>query len=678
MSALVTIHRDPDRLLDACRTAFEARGKITSIKATGFDGLCPCHDDTNPSLHVEKGHNGIVMTCRACGATVEQILEALSIRDPYGDGDMTVSSLFYESTGKASAETPKAPAVAPREKVEPITTRQPQEPATPPVTEDDRKRLLANRVVVDRLDRERGIDEDTLRDFGAGLTRDGRLMIPTHNRSGELSPRLWRFPEQRDDEHHKMHGTRGSSPDLFPRPETTMYPDGADVILVEGELDALCAITHGIPAIGCPGTNMWKDEDAVRFVRFGSVTIITDADESGRKWATEVEADLRTVGVPVRVRDFGDRVAKGYDLTDHALKCRDENVALSMAIERLPISVAGSITSDLFGEPEPAVEANVGGTLFYEGSTHVLFGQGGAGKTYLFLVAALVEIRNGGCVLFFDYETGARTIKRRLDALGFTDDEKLRFHHFDVMRGRARPLEGDVAMLHGYLDTFEPTLIGIDSWSSVHGAGNFGDVKDDGPVERVLAQIFRPLTRDGAAVVILDHVPKGENATKGKPFGSQRKFTGAHVVIEVKGGTKGRAKLISWKDNVGDRPIGSDAVLWQYVYSASIAAIVPTDPTDTQGRSMRNDVRPTGIMERVSVALEDAGNVGMTATELKDTVSGKAAVVLTARSVLVTEDYVTETKSSTDGQPFATARYVSSKAYREADDISASVGTQAS
>ncbi len=671
MSALETVHRDPDRLLDACRTAFEARGKITSVKATGFDGLCPCHADTSPSLHVEKGHTAIVMMCRACGAKVEQILEALSIRDPYRDGDMTVSSLFYESTAKASAETPKAPTFAPREKVEPITTRQPQEPSTPPVGEADRERLLADRVVLDRLDRERGIDEDTLRDFGAGLTRDGRLMIPTHNRSGEPSPRLWRFPDQRDAEHRKMDGKGGSSPDLYPRPETPEYPDGADVILTEGELDALCAVSHGIPAIGCPGTNGWQDGDAARFVRFGSVTIITDADDGGRKWASRVEADLRDAGVPVRVRDFGDRVAKGYDLTDHALKCRDENVALSTAIERLPVSVAGSITSDLFGEPEPAVEANVGGTLFYQGSTHVLFGHGGVGKTYIFLVAARDEIRNDGRVLFFDYETGASTIKRRLDALGFTDDEKLRFHHFDVMRGRARPLEGDVVMLRGYLDTFEPTLIGIDSWSSVHGACNFGSVLDDEHVERVLAQVFRPLTRDGAAVVILDHPPKGENATKGKPFGSQRKFTGAHVVIEVKGGTKGRAKLISWKDNVGDRPIGSDAVLWQYVYSDTIAAIVPTDPTDTQGRSMRNDVRPTGIMERVSVALEDAGNVGMTATELRDAVSGKASVVLTARSVLVAEGYVTETKSSTDGQPFTTARYVCSKAYREGDDSSA-------
>lgn len=509
MSASEARYRDPAVLLGALRDALAARGKLARVKADKFDALCPCHDDSEPSLHVRQGNVGIVMKCRACDASAADVLDRLDVRDPYVDRTLTVAGLFYDPQSSNTAAPTRT-----RERVEAAPKVPPKPKSTPTkfgssVPESDRHRLLAAGDVLDRLEAERHLDRDTIAAAGLGLGIDGRIVLPTYDRNGDPSPRLWKpFPEQRSGSGDKMMGAKDASPDLYPRPETPAFADGSTILLVEGEVDALVAMTCGLQAVGCPGVNMWQSSDAHRFARFARVTIIGDADKYGREWATRTEADLRAAGVSVIVRDFGIAAPNGFDLTDFALRCRDENVDLTSAIERLPMIVAGSRTSDLFTDPGPARVADRGGSLFYSASTHVLFGPGSVGKTYLFLVAARDEIRNGGRVLFIDYETGADTLVQRLDELGFTDDERVHFVHLDVMRGQARPLDGDQTTTRAYLDAFAPTLIGVDSWSSVHGAGNFGDVKDDEAVERVLAQVFRPLTRDGAALTILDHVPK--------------------------------------------------------------------------------------------------------------------------------------------------------------------------
>lgn len=690
-----TVRRDSGELIVQLLRAFEARGKVSNIKSTSFVGLCPCHADTTPSLSVKAGDEMVVMMCRACGAGAEQVLDALQLRADDGEV-MTTWHLRYEARKwpqdvvdewKASGGTrprkakPTASPPATRHDEKVVTIEKAKAKAAqlkPPaqagsfVDAEDRQRLVDAVDVVARLDAERGIDADTVTAVGLGLARDGRVILPTYGRDGEPAPRLWiPFADQRTDDRTKMTGAKGARPDLFPRPETPAYPDGSPVILVEGEPDALCGIAHGLQVVGCPGTNGWDETnehdvgDAARFVRFGRVTVIADADTAGRKWAAKVERDLRAAGVRVVVRDFGDRVHKGFDLTDLALRCRERDETIVDAIERLPMIVAGSQTSDLFGEPEPAAVADVGGCLFYKGSTHVLFGESTVGKTYLFLVAARDEIRNGGRVLFVDYETGVSTIRRRLDQLGFTDAEKARFIHLDVKADRAQPLSGNRDQLGAYLDTFVPTLIGVDSWTSVHGAGGFGDQKDDEPVERVVAQVFRPLTRDGAAVVILDHIPKGETAAKGHPFGSQRKRGAVDVAVEAKRSGRGRVALKGWKDATGDRE-DNGTVIAEYVYADGMAAIVPADPT--KASSAGSTFRPTTLMQRVSEALEAAGDDGLTATEIEQTVTGKAPAMRMARNLLVDEGYARRSSTAPDGSRFSTTRFMIVKPYRQADD----------
>ena len=66
--------------------------------------------------------------------------------------------------------------------------------------------------------------------------------------------------------------------------------------LVEGELDALACISHGIPAItATTGALTWPDHLSVPF-KEKDVVILPDADPAGRKGAQKRAQSLRKAG----------------------------------------------------------------------------------------------------------------------------------------------------------------------------------------------------------------------------------------------------------------------------------------------------------------------------------------------------------------------------------------------
>lgn len=363
MSATTT-RRDPAVLLDALRGALERRGKIGRVRPDSFTASCPCHDDSTPSLSVGTGDAAIVLRCFGCDASAADVLDALSIPDPYQVARrLTVAGLFYDSRGRDDDPARLARELTTRSSGTPTSTKGPSptvvsttRPLTMalPVADEHRQRLRENVGVLERLDAERCIRADLAVRAHLGLAPDGRIILPTYDRDGEPAPRYWcAFAEQRNGARPKMEGPRGASPDLFPRPESPRLDDEARVLLVEGEADALVALSNDIPAIGCPGTNAWKPTDAERFGRFAGVTVIGDADPAGRAWAGRVAADLQRVGVDVTVRDYGEDRPKGYDLTDLALEARTHHVDLVDMIERLPEVAVSAPPIDESEWPDP-------------------------------------------------------------------------------------------------------------------------------------------------------------------------------------------------------------------------------------------------------------------------------------------------------------------------------------
>jgi hypothetical protein len=93
------------------------------------------------------------------------------------------------------------------------------------------------------------------------------------------------------------------------------YPDGW-TLLVAGELDALCALSHGLPALSVTlGADRWR-EAWTEELRGRRVVICFDNNE--RKQARRRERELRAAGIDARrlnLRKLGLRTPKG-DISD--------------------------------------------------------------------------------------------------------------------------------------------------------------------------------------------------------------------------------------------------------------------------------------------------------------------------------------------------------------------------
>lgn len=92
----------------------------------------------------------------------------------------------------------------------------------------------------------------------------------------------------------------------------------AQVLICEGEIDALTAIQAGQPAVGVPGWAAFKDE-WVRDFRGKDAVLVMDADEAGRKGTLDIVRRFQRAGLlPPRQL----KLADGMDLNDFYLANR--------------------------------------------------------------------------------------------------------------------------------------------------------------------------------------------------------------------------------------------------------------------------------------------------------------------------------------------------------------------
>jgi len=88
-------------------------------------------------------------------------------------------------------------------------------------------------------------------------------------------------------------------------------------IIVEGELDAICAIAHGFVAIsGTGGSGTWKAEwtDSILAHPY---TILYDNDDAGRNGAIKVAQSLLAGGGYAKIAKWPTDRPVGFDITDH-------------------------------------------------------------------------------------------------------------------------------------------------------------------------------------------------------------------------------------------------------------------------------------------------------------------------------------------------------------------------
>lgn len=207
--------------------------------------------------------------------------------------------------------------------------------------------------------------------------------------------------------------------------------------------------------------------------------------------------------------------------------------------------------------PEPDILPFVaGGYLFYTGEFNLIFGDPESGKTWLCLAAVASTIHGGagkGVVVDLDHN-GAQSLLNRLEMLGATRDE---LSDRDVFRLAAPESATDLKAIVRDLKDFQPDVVVLDSLGEVMPLfGANSNSADDFTV--VHTEVIKPLARAGAAVLVVDHLPKNVEARKHGPTGTVAKTrTVGGVAVRVSAvnafrpGVGGSATLELHKDRHG-------------------------------------------------------------------------------------------------------------------------------
>jgi circadian clock protein KaiC len=180
-------------------------------------------------------------------------------------------------------------------------------------------------------------------------------------------------------------------------------------------------------------------------------------------------------------------------------------------ISVLPITSLGlnhKISSERIGTGIPRLDAMLGGRGFFRGSSILLTGTPGTGKTIIAANFAQAACRRGERTLFFSFEESPNQIIRNMHSIGLRMDplvkrDLLRFHS-------ARPslygLEMHLATMFKEIAAFQPRVVIVDPITSLMDAGT--DSESKGMVTRLIdylkagqvTSLFTSLTQGGHAL----------------------------------------------------------------------------------------------------------------------------------------------------------------------------------
>jgi circadian clock protein KaiC len=177
----------------------------------------------------------------------------------------------------------------------------------------------------------------------------------------------------------------------------------------------------------------------------------------------------------------------------------------------LPITSLGlnyNVSNERISTGIPRLDAMLGGRGFFRGSSILLTGTPGTGKTSVAACISQAAARRGDRVLFFSFEESPNQIIRNMRSIGLrleplVQSGVLRFH-------AARPtlcgLEMHLATMFKEVATFQPSVVIVDPITSLLAAGT--DFETKGMVTRLMdflkggqvTSFFTSLTHGGRAL----------------------------------------------------------------------------------------------------------------------------------------------------------------------------------
>jgi hypothetical protein len=226
-------------------------GKHKRKSKTDADVLCPVHDDHNPSLGVDLRPNGagskVVLNCRSQGCEYSEILQAVGLTG----ADLKLQ----EKNGMAYGCTLEAYAASKNLPLEFLTS-----------------------------------NDVALEDGACYVKEVGKevpaVEIPYADRDGELLATRYRVAVGGDD---KFRWEKGATTTLYGLHKLEEAEQAGYLLLAEGESDCHVAWYRGLPAVGVPGVDSWRDEWAPHLEGIPKIFVMVEPDEAGKKlWRTLV------------------------------------------------------------------------------------------------------------------------------------------------------------------------------------------------------------------------------------------------------------------------------------------------------------------------------------------------------------------------------------------------------
>jgi putative DNA primase/helicase len=227
-------------------------GEQKRKSSTEADVICPVHDDHDPSLGVDLRQSGagfkVVINCRSRGCEYADILKAVGLSDADLEFNGGVSVTAYGCTLDAYAASKNLP-------LEFLTS-----------------------------------DDVALEEGSCYVKEVGRevpaVEIPYADQNDEQLATRYRISPDGDD---KFRWERGSKTTLYGLHKLEEAHDAGYVLLVEGESDCHTAWYRGLPAVGVPGVDNWRDEWAEHLNGIPKIFVVVEPDGAGKKlWLTLV------------------------------------------------------------------------------------------------------------------------------------------------------------------------------------------------------------------------------------------------------------------------------------------------------------------------------------------------------------------------------------------------------
>jgi len=177
----------------------------------------------------------------------------------------------------------------------------------------------------------------------------------------------------------------------------------------------------------------------------------------------------------------------------------------------LPITSLGlnhKVSNERVSTGIPRLDAMLGGRGFFRGSSILLTGTPGTGKTSVAACLAQAAARRRERVLFFSFEESPDQIIRNMRSIGLRLEPLVQrgLLRFQAARPTLCGLEMHLATMFKEITTFQPTLVIVDPITSLLAAGT--DYETKGMVTRLMdflkggqiTSLFTSLTRGGQAL----------------------------------------------------------------------------------------------------------------------------------------------------------------------------------